>query len=291
MSKQAQPGDAVKDEIVTWPMEDKERAGAIEDPKAMDVLSDPLNVPEPTFDPPKSDATHSEDDYIIESLESLGDPESSFQQPECREPLDRPQSLKGSYTDAERCVESAQKPLVTPKEEIVNKEKPVEPISATVRSNIDNLPSDCICKRLSSGFVDVSTSNTDSSIYKYVETVYNDDGFLPLQMLGSREDLANSAWWLNRVDQISLALNDRFPWLSIVTERICNNLLFCGRFQTPIHIPPMLLVGQHGIGKTSYLNYLAELLKIRVKFVDVSGVSAGWVLTGVMHPGIVENKA
>jgi hypothetical protein len=158
--------------------------------------------------------------------------------------------------------------------------KKIGPNDPSLKQTLENLPPDCISKRLAHGFVDMSTTNIESSIYKRVQDVYNDDGLLPLQMLGNREELADSAWWLNRVDGIADALNARFPWMETITERICNHLLFCGRFQTPIHIPPMLLVGQHGIGKTSYLNHLAELLQIRVQFVDVSGVSAGWVLTG-----------
>jgi hypothetical protein len=162
-------------------------------------------------------------------------------------------------------------------------EQPIKKISnndPSLKQTLENLPPNCISKRLAHGFVDVSTTNTDLSIYKRVKNVYDDDGLIPLRMLGSREELADSSWWLNRIDSIANALNSRFPWMESITERICNHLLFCGRFQTPIHIPPMLLVGQHGIGKTSYLNHLAELLQIRVQFVDVSGVSAGWVLTG-----------
>jgi len=161
--------------------------------------------------------------------------------------------------------------------------KPIKKIrdnDPSLKQTLENLPPDCISKRLAHGFFDVSTTNTDSSIYKRVKKVFDDDGLLPLRMLGSREELRHSFWWLNRVHGIAEALNARFPWMKEVTDRICNHLLFCGRFQTPIHIPPTLLVGHHGIGKTSYLNLLAEQLQIRVRFVDVSGVSAGWVLTG-----------
>jgi len=151
---------------------------------------------------------------------------------------------------------------------------------ASPKQPVEKLPPDCISEKLVHGFFDDSSITVSPPLYKRINKVKEDEGRLPLRMLGNQEELADAGWWLNRIDGISKALNFKFPWMEKVTERICNHLLFCGRFQTPIHIPPTLLVGQHGIGKTSYLNKLAELLRIRVQFVDVSTISAGWVLTG-----------
>jgi MoxR-like ATPase len=152
--------------------------------------------------------------------------------------------------------------------------------NASPKPSVENLPSDCVSEKLAHGFFDESSMTIAPPLKKRIEKVRKNEGRLPLRMLGNREELADTTWWLNRIDGISKTLNARFPWMEKITERICNHLLFCGRFQTPIHIPPTLLVGQHGIGKTSYMNRLAELLRIRVHFVDVSTISAGWVLTG-----------
>ena len=156
----------------------------------------------------------------------------------------------------------------------------IEDKDSSSRQPVEKLPPDCISEKLAHGFFDSSSITISPPLYKRIEMVKENEGRFPLRMLGTPEELSDTAWWLNRIDGISKTLNARFPWMEKITDRICNHLLFCGRFQAPIHIPPTLLVGQHGIGKTSYMNRLAELLRIRSRFVDVSTTSSGWVLTG-----------
>jgi hypothetical protein len=143
-------------------------------------------------------------------------------------------------------------------------------------------PPCCIWKTMATGRFEMDSDNdrVATFLHDMLQIVANSDGVLPLQRLGTAENLGDDQWWITYVADISSALQNLFPWMIKVTEGICNHLLFCGRFGLPIHIPPLLLVGQHGIGKTSYLNKLSELLNVRIRFVDVSGVSAGWTLTG-----------
>lgn len=143
-------------------------------------------------------------------------------------------------------------------------------------------PPCCVWKTMATGRFDMGSDNDRGTtlLHDMLQIVADSDGLLPLQRLGTSENLADVQWWTTCISNISSELQNIFPWMSTVTERICNHLLFCGRFGLPIHIPPMLLVGQHGIGKTSYLNKLSELLRVPIRFVDVSGVSAGWTLTG-----------
>jgi len=47
------------------------------------------------------------------------------------------------------------------------------------------------------------------------------------------------------------------------------------------HVPvPVLIIGDHGIGKTHYAKMLARLLNTTSYFIDANSISASWVLTG-----------
>ena len=46
------------------------------------------------------------------------------------------------------------------------------------------------------------------------------------------------------------------------------------------HLPPMLLLGEPGIGKTHFARRLAHLLGTGFGFVPMSSLTAGWVLSG-----------
>ena len=49
---------------------------------------------------------------------------------------------------------------------------------------------------------------------------------------------------------------------------------------TRLELPPMLLLGEPGIGKTHFARKLAELLGTGFGFVPMSSLTAGWVLSG-----------
>ncbi|MHB1631307.1 MAG: AAA family ATPase [Acidithiobacillus sp.] len=74
-----------------------------------------------------------------------------------------------------------------------------------------------------------------------------------------------------------------YPNFQEVTRLLMGQLLSCGVTERPIQFQPMLLLGDPGIGKTSYLHDLSTRLSLPCKRVDMTSTSAGWVLTGT-HP-------
>jgi len=77
-----------------------------------------------------------------------------------------------------------------------------------------------------------------------------ENGYLALQRLGNSKLLSDTEAWLARISGITAALDDRFPWMRMATERIRNHLIYAARFALPLQFPPLVLLGPHGIGKT-----------------------------------------
>jgi ATP-dependent Lon protease len=75
-------------------------------------------------------------------------------------------------------------------------------------------------------------------------------------------------------------LFDELPNFSAVLEDIRKHLALCVDSEDSIELPPMLLLGAPGIGKTHFARKLAELLGTGYGFVPMSSLTAGWVLSG-----------
>jgi ATP-dependent Lon protease len=76
------------------------------------------------------------------------------------------------------------------------------------------------------------------------------------------------------------ALFDELPNFADVLEDIRKHLALCVDSNDSIELPPMLLLGEPGIGKTHFARKLAELLGTGFGFVPMSSLTAGWVLSG-----------
>jgi len=76
------------------------------------------------------------------------------------------------------------------------------------------------------------------------------------------------------------ALFDDLPNFTAVLEDIRKHLALCVDSEDPIELPPVLLLGAPGIGKTHFARKLAELLGTGFGFVPMSSLTAGWVLSG-----------
>jgi len=61
---------------------------------------------------------------------------------------------------------------------------------------------------------------------------------------------------------------------------IRKHLALCIDSNDSIELPPMLLIGEPGIGKTHFARKVAELLGTGCGFVPMSSLTAGWVLSG-----------
>ena len=70
------------------------------------------------------------------------------------------------------------------------------------------------------------------------------------------------------------------PNFTEVLEDIRKHLALCIDSNDSIELPPMLLLGGPGIGKTHFARKVAELLGTGFGFVPMSSLTAGWVLSG-----------
>jgi ATP-dependent Lon protease len=76
------------------------------------------------------------------------------------------------------------------------------------------------------------------------------------------------------------ALFEDLPNFAEVLEDIRKHLALCVDSNDSIELPPMLLLGEPGIGKTHFARKLSELLGTGFGFVPMSSLTAGWVLSG-----------
>ena len=75
-------------------------------------------------------------------------------------------------------------------------------------------------------------------------------------------------------------LFEELPNFTAVLEDIRKHLALCVDSEDSIELPPMLLLGEPGIGKTHFARKLAALLGTGFGFVPMSSLTAGWVLSG-----------
>jgi ATP-dependent Lon protease len=75
-------------------------------------------------------------------------------------------------------------------------------------------------------------------------------------------------------------LYDELPNFAEVLDDIKKHIALCADSADSMELPPLLLLGDPGIGKTHFGRRLAELLSTGFGFVPMSSMTAGWVLSG-----------
>jgi ATP-dependent Lon protease len=75
-------------------------------------------------------------------------------------------------------------------------------------------------------------------------------------------------------------LVEELPNFAAVLEDIRKHLVLCIDSEDSVELPPMLLLGEPGIGKTHFARKIAQLLGTGFGFVPMSSLTAGWVLSG-----------
>ncbi|MCC7485201.1 MAG: AAA family ATPase [Burkholderiales bacterium] len=70
------------------------------------------------------------------------------------------------------------------------------------------------------------------------------------------------------------------PNFAEVLDDIRKHLALCASSSDPLELPPMLLLGEPGIGKTHFCRRIAGLLATGYGFASMSSMTAGWVLSG-----------
>lgn len=89
-------------------------------------------------------------------------------------------------------------------------------------------------------------------------------------------------------------LVERFPNFASVTSFVQLHLSLCGRSRSQqLRLPPLLLAGPPGVGKSAYVKRLAMLLATRVVEISVSTLTASFSLSGLdpsyaaARPGLI----
>lgn len=82
-----------------------------------------------------------------------------------------------------------------------------------------------------------------------------------------------------RADAVDPLL-ERCPNFSEVVEDLKKSLALAVSGGEPVNFPPMLLLGEPGIGKTHFARCLAEMLGTGYQFVAMNSLTAGWILSG-----------
>ena len=76
------------------------------------------------------------------------------------------------------------------------------------------------------------------------------------------------------------SLYEELPNFAEVLDDVRKQIALCASSTDPLELPPVLLVGEPGIGKTHFGRRLAQLLATGFSFVSMSAMTAGWVLSG-----------
>jgi ATP-dependent Lon protease len=75
-------------------------------------------------------------------------------------------------------------------------------------------------------------------------------------------------------------LFEDLPNFGEVLEHIRRQLALCVDSEDDVELPPILLLGEPGIGKTHFARRVASLLGTGFGFVPMSSLTAGWILSG-----------
>jgi len=90
--------------------------------------------------------------------------------------------------------------------------------------------------------------------------------------------------WLPRVSQTAInavrALEAAYPNFQSVIDYFCRDLHLQMRAGGALRLPPVLLLGPPGLGKTQFAKALAKALDLHLRLQSMAQVTAGWVLTG-----------
>ena len=76
-------------------------------------------------------------------------------------------------------------------------------------------------------------------------------------------------------------LYDELPNFAEILDDIKKHIALCASSNDPMELPPMLLLGEPGIGKTYFGAPDRRLLATGFGFVSMSSMTAGWILSGV----------
>src|SRR5437773_9133653 len=75
-------------------------------------------------------------------------------------------------------------------------------------------------------------------------------------------------------------LYDELPNFAKVLDDVKKHIALCASSNDCLELPPMLLLGEPGIGKTYFGRRLSQLLSTGFGLCPMSSMTAGWVISG-----------
>lgn len=88
----------------------------------------------------------------------------------------------------------------------------------------------------------------------------------------------------HRADEIAAALHQEFPWLEPATSELWRAMRSSVRMDEPgLRLPPMILDGPPGIGKSAFARRIAELIGTESAVVDAVSEPAGFAIAGTQR--------
>lgn len=77
-----------------------------------------------------------------------------------------------------------------------------------------------------------------------------------------------------------LGLRERFPQFSEVIDFVENVVISMGFMELPFEVPPILLLGDPGLGKTYFVSELAKLMDLPFREISMATASSSFALAG-----------
>ncbi|MEI4473242.1 AAA family ATPase [Frigidibacter sp. MR17.24] len=86
----------------------------------------------------------------------------------------------------------------------------------------------------------------------------------------------------DHADRIAAAVHEEFPWMAPATVALWHAMRRSVRDGDPgFRLPPLVLDGPPGIGKSAWARFVAEQLRVPTIAIDASGEGAGWGVAGL----------
>ncbi|SFL49120.1 ATPase family associated with various cellular activities (AAA) [Loktanella salsilacus] len=84
----------------------------------------------------------------------------------------------------------------------------------------------------------------------------------------------------DRADEIAAAVHEEFGWLAPATQYVWHALRRAAEDGTPVRVPPVILVGPPGIGKSVWARFVAHQIGLPAVDIDASKGAVGFSING-----------
>jgi ATP-dependent Lon protease len=121
-----------------------------------------------------------------------------------------------------------------------------------------------------------------NSVKKRVEDLKNRSDDIKSRLAATLKKLWNTERLLRAVPESTdfSLLRQRFPHFEEVIDFYQNTVISLARLNLPFEIPPILLQGDPGLGKTYFVSELAKLINIPFSEISLATITSSFLLSG-----------